>query len=69
MGVTRGMLFIHNSAKGYNHLLSISIPIAQIISHQPVVQAAVYLFIPPIDKSHLFGMTPTKKSGAKIYSK
>ncbi len=66
-GSTRGMLFIHNSAKGYNHLLSISIPIDQITSSQPVVQAAVYLFIPPIDKSHLFGNTPTQKSGAKIY--
>ena len=66
-GSTRGMLFIHNPVKGYNHLFSISIPTDQITSSQPVVQAAVYLFIPPIDKSHLFGNAPVKKSGAKIY--
>lgn len=66
-GIARGMLFIHNSAKGYNHLLRIGIPLDQITSPQPVVEAAVYLFIPPIDKSHLFGNIPAKKSGAKIY--
>lgn len=66
-GIARGMLFIHNSAKGYNHLLSISIPLDQMTSPQPVVKAAVYLFIPPIEKSHLYGNIPTKKSGAKIY--
>lgn len=63
----RGMLFVHNDAKGYNHLLSLRLPIAQLTSTQPEVQAAVYLYIPPLDKSHLFGKTPVKKSGAKIY--
>ena len=64
--VAHGMLFIRNSAKGYNHLMSISIPLDDITSQRPVVNAAVYLFIPTIDKSHLFGNVPTKKSGAKI---
>lgn len=62
-----GMLLVNNSAKGYNHLLSLKLPINQIGSKQPEVKAAVYLYIPPIDKSRLFGKTPTKKSGAKIY--
>lgn len=65
--IVKGMLFVHNAAKGYNHLFSLRLPINQISSEQPTVQAAVYLYIPPIDKSHLFGKTPTKKSGAKIY--
>lgn len=62
-----GILFVHNGAKGYNHLLSLKLPIAQLTSTQPEVQTAVYLYIPPLDKSHLFGKTPVKKSGAKIY--
>ena len=66
-GVVRGTLMMSNLAKGYNHLFSLRIPADQLTATGPVIQADVYLYIPPIDKSKLFGKTPTKKSGAKIY--
>ena len=62
-----GMILVNNIAKGYNHLISLKLPISNIGSKQPEIEAAAYLYIPPIDKSHLFAKTPTKKSGAKIY--
>lgn len=62
----RGVLFVHNPAKGYNHLFSLSIPLDKLEDANPEMSAAAYLYIPPIDKSHLFGPPPTKKSGAKI---
>lgn len=62
----RGMLYIHNASKGYNHLLSLSVSPSHLTSGQPEVEAAVYLYIPPIDNSHLFGKVPIKKSGAKF---
>ena len=63
----RAVLFVHNASKGYNHLLSLSIPERELTTPQPVVTASVYLYIPPVDTAHLFGKAPTKKSGAKIY--
>ena len=66
-GVVRGTLMMSNLAKGYNHLFSLRIPADQLTATGPVIQADVYLYIPPIDKSKLFGKTPKKKSGAKIY--
>lgn len=65
----RGMLFVTNPGKGYNHLLSLRMPLSDLASKEPEVHAAVYLYIPPIDKSKLYGKTPTKKSGAQIYNK
>lgn len=64
----RGILFVHNAAEGYNHLLSLSLPAASLTEKSPEVKAAVYLYIPNVDTSHLFGKMPTKKSGAKIYN-
>ena len=66
-GVVRGTLMMSNLAKGYNHLFSLRMPADQLTADEPELQADVYLYIPPIDKSKLFGKTPTKKSGAKIY--
>lgn len=65
----KGMLLAHNIREGYDHLFSLTLPVRQLTDKAPVAQAAVYLYIPPIDKSKLFGKTPTKKSGAKIYEK
>lgn len=62
----RGVMFASNLPKGYNHLFSLVIPTEQLTSASPVVQADVYLYIPPIDKEKLFGTAPTKKSGAKF---
>lgn len=62
-----GVFFVRNSSKGYNHLMSVRLPVAQLTSPHPEVQANAYLYIPPVDQTHLFGKTPTKKSGAKIY--
>ncbi len=66
-GLVRGTLMVSNLAKGYNHLLSLRMPADQLTATEPEIQADVYLYIPPIDKSKLFGKAPTKKSGAKIY--
>lgn len=63
---TRGVMFACNLPKGYNHLFSLRIPIEQLTSEAPTVQADVYLYIPPIDKEKLFGTAPTKKSGANF---
>lgn len=62
----RGVMFASNLPKGYNHLFSLRIPINQLTSASPTVQADVYLYIPPIDKDKLFGTAPTKKSGANF---
>lgn len=62
----RGVMFASNLPKGYNHLFSLRIPIDQLTSATPIVQADVYLYIPPIDKDKLFGTAPTQKSGAKF---
>ena len=62
----RGVMFASNLSRGYNHLFSLSIPIAQLTSDSPTVQAEVYLYIPPIDKDKLFGTAPTNKSGIKF---
>lgn len=64
--VARGMLLVCNKAKGYNHLLSVSIPISSLTDNTPNIAAAVYLYIPPIEKSKLFGKVPVKKSGVKV---
>lgn len=63
----RGMMMACNPAKGYNHLFSLSIPVDQLTNPKPEVQAAVYLYIPPIDKKRLFGNAPEKKSGIKLF--
>ena len=65
-GNMRGMMLASNLTKGYNHLLSLRIPTEQLTSPTPMVQADVYLFIPPIDKAKLFGTVPAKKSGIKF---
>ena len=67
-GVTEeGTLFLHNKEFGYCHLLSIKAPISQLTAHCPQLTADAYIYIPPVEKTGLFGKTPTKKSGAKIY--
>lgn len=62
----RGILFISNLPKGYNHLLSIRFPTDQFMSMSPKVKADVYLYIPPIDKEKLFGNSPIQKSGFNL---
>lgn len=64
--VIRGVMFVCNPLKGYNHLISLHLPVSQLMSATPTVQADVYLYIPPIEKDKLFGKAPTKKSGAKF---
>lgn len=64
--VLRGVLFVHNAANGYNHLLSLRLPASQLHATRPEVQADVYLYIPSIDKSNLYGAMPDTKSGAII---
>ena len=61
-----GLLVASNLPNGYNHLFCLSIDRNQIMSDSPKVKADVYLYIPPIDKSKLFGVAPTKKSNAKF---
>lgn len=62
----RGIMFASNLPKGYNHLFSLRTNTDQLTSQAPTMQADVYLYIPPIDKAKLFGIAPTKKSGAKF---
>lgn len=62
----RGVMFASNLPKGYNHLFSLRIFTDQFTVSSPKVSADVYLYIPPIDKAKLFGIAPTKKSGAKF---
>ena len=62
----RGVMFASNLPKGYNHLFSLRTTTDQFAEASPKVTADVYLYIPPVDKSKLFGTTPTKKSGAKF---
>lgn len=62
----RGVMFASNLPNGYNHLFSLRIPKDELIKEHPIVQADVYLYIPPISKEKLFGITPTKKSGANF---
>ena len=65
-GKYRGMMFASNLPKGYNHLFSLRIDSDQLTSPSPIVQGDVYLYIPPIDKSKLFGTAPPKKSGVNF---
>lgn len=65
-GVIRAVTFASNLAKGYNHLFSLRIPMEQLTSQSPTVHGDVYLYIPPIEKSKLFGTAPTKKSGVNF---
>lgn len=65
--VVRGVILVSNRAKGYNHLFSVSIPVNCLTEKDPVINAAAYLYIPPIEKAKMFSRVPTKKSGAKIY--
>ncbi len=62
----RGVMFASNLPKGYNHLFSLRIPMEQLISATPTMQADVYLYIPPVDKEKLLGTAPTKKSGVNF---
>lgn len=62
----RGVLFASNLSKGYNHMISVTIPMDQLTADSPTVHADVYLYIPPIEKSKLFGITPKRKSNAKF---
>lgn len=66
-GMVRGVLMVNNTAKGYNHLFNLRMPLEQLQTGQPSIQGDAYLYIPPISKTKLFGKTPTRKSGAKIY--
>lgn len=62
-----GVMFASNLRKGYNHLFSLKLPQDQLTAETvPTIHADVYLFIPPVDKSKLFGTSPTKKSNAKF---
>lgn len=65
-GVVRAVTFASNLSKGYNHLFSLRIPAEQLTSQSPTVHGDVYLYIPPIEKSKLFGTAPTKKSGVNF---
>ena len=65
-GNVRGVMFASNLPKGYNHLFSLRTSIDQFGVDSPKVSADVYLYIPPVEKSKLFGISPTKKSGAKF---
>ena len=65
-GNVRGVMFASNLPKGYNHLFSLRTSIDQFGVDSPKVSADVYLYIPPVEKSKLFGIAPTKKSGAKF---
>lgn len=65
-GMVRAVTFASNLSKGYNHLFSLRIPTEQLTSQSPAVHGDVYLYIPPIEKSKLFGTAPTKKSGANF---
>ena len=62
------IFFASNLPKGYNHLFCIKTDKEQLDADNPVIKADVYLYIPPIDKSKLFGTTPTKKSGIKFFT-
>ncbi len=62
----RGVMFASNLPKGYNHLFSLRVPKEQLLSSNPIIQADVYLYIPPIDKEKLFGTAPTKESGVNF---
>ena len=62
----RGVMFASNLPKGYNHLFSLRTPTEQLTSTAPIIQADVYLYIPPINKEKLFGTVPTKKSGVNF---
>lgn len=64
--IVLGVMFASNLSKGYNHLLSLRIPMEQLCSSAPIVQADVYLYIPLINKEKLFGTAPLKKSGANF---
>lgn len=63
----KGMMFVTNTSKGYNHLFSLNMTKHMLMDDQPVMKVNAYLYIPPISKEKLFGKMPTKKSGAKIY--
>ena len=65
-GNIHGMMFASNLPKGYNHLISLNMDISQFKEEHPLVKADMYLYIPPLEKSKLFGKEPTKKSGAKF---
>ena len=62
--IMRGVLFVSNTALACNHLLSLRLPVSQLTASRPEVQADVYLYIPSIEKSNLYGKVPDKKSGA-----
>lgn len=66
-GVIHGVMFASNLPKGYNHLISLNMDADQLTAEQPSVQADIYLYIPPLEKSRLFGKEPTKKSGAMFH--
>ena len=63
----KGMMFVTNISKGYNHLFSLNMTKHMLMDDQPVMKVDAYLYIPTISKEKLFGKMPTKKSGAKIY--
>lgn len=65
-GIIHGMMFASNLPKGYNHLISLNMDVSQLREEYPLVKADMYLYIPPLEKSKLFGKEPTKKSGAKF---
>ena len=65
-GNVRGVMFASNLPKGYNHLFSLRTSVDQFGVDSPTVSADVSLYIPPVEKSKLFGISPTKKSGAKF---
>lgn len=64
--IVHGIMFASNLPNGYNHLFSLRIPLDQLRSTTPKVQANVYLYIPSIDKEKLFGIAPNKKSNSNF---
>lgn len=65
-GKAKGIMFASNLPKGYNHLFSLKTTIEQLAEENPTIDADVYLYIPPVDKSKLLGTAPVKKSNAQF---
>lgn len=63
----KGVLFAVNVAKGYNHLFSLRMSKSMLVDSNPTIKVNAYLYIPSISREKLFGKTPSKKSGVKIY--
>ena len=64
----RGILFVSNPALGYNHLINLKASVSSMDEERPQLQGVAYFYIPSIDEARLYGKTPDRKSGARIYN-